>query len=143
MSEIEQVEDIIIAIIHDNVTGIKTCDAWPGQLVDIEEILAVPQKLPSLWVIYGGCKFGEKRVIGGNLVALNMSFALALVTNSLRSKKDGSRGAYELIEDIRLHVTGKLLSPVRGYLWPVDEQLPLVKSGSIIYGMEYKRQIDD
>ena len=143
MSEIEQIEDIIIGVIHDNVTGIKKCDSWPGEIGDIEEILKTPQKLPSLWVIYGGCKFGEKRVIGGNLVALDMSFVLALVTNSLRSRKDGSRGAYELIEDIRSHMTGTILSPVRGCLWPVEEKLLLIKGGSIIYGLEYKRQIND
>ncbi len=135
--EIEQIEDMIISDIKTNVVGVVTCDTWQG---DIEDLLKQAFRKPAVWVIFGGCKFGQKEVIGpGNVVERTMNYGLALFTESLRSRKRGSRGAYDFIEEITERLKGKRLTPLRGYLWPVSAELMVIKGGTFVYGMEFQR----
>lgn len=139
-TEIEQIEDIIISTIKTVPAIVTECNTWQG---DIADLISQPQRHPAVWVVYQGCTFGEKRVISSNIVMQDMRFVLALIVRNLRSRKDGSRGAYQLIEDIRGRLKGKSLSPLDGYLWPVKEDLVLLEAGVFAYGLEYMRRINE
>lgn len=139
MTEIEQVEDRILDEIRANVAGVVSCDTWQG---DIEDLLLQTVRKPAVWVIFGTLPFGDKEVIGArnNIVDRPMHFVIAVATESLRSRKDGARGAYELLEAIEARLRGKALAPLRGYLWPVNIELLLSRKSTFIYGLEVKRQ---
>ncbi len=137
-SEIEQIEDKIINAVKTTV-GIADCDTWAGG--DVEEMLRTILSSTAVRVIYAGGKHGEKKVIGGNTNERVMSFRLALVVTSLRSRKEGSRGAYDYIELMNSTFKGFALTPLRGFLWPISDDLLLVRADKFVYAFEFERRL--
>jgi len=137
MTEIEQLEDLIITTVLDQVSGLRDCAPWQGP---IEDLLKQPKNLPAVWVIYTGGGHEAKATIGSNYHNRNMKFTLALIVQNLRSRKDGARGAYEFIEGINDCLTGLSLLPLAGFLWPVRDDLIDIASGMFIYGLEFERR---
>jgi hypothetical protein len=136
-TEIEQIEDKIITAVKTTV-GIADCDTWQGG--DLEEMLATVLSSTAVRVIYTGGKHGEKKVIGANRSDRDMTFRLALIVSNLRSMKDGSRGAYTYIESLLSTLRGFSLTPIAGYLWPISDELLLIKTGKFVYGFEFERR---
>jgi hypothetical protein len=136
-TEIEQVEDKIITAVKTTI-GIADCDTWQGG--DLEEMLAAVLSPIAVRVIYAGGKHGEKKVIGVNRSDRDMTFRLALVVSNLRSPKDGSRGAYAYIESMLTTFRGFSLTPLAGYLWPISDELLLIRTGRFVYGFEFERR---
>ncbi len=144
-TEIEQFEDKIITAIK-GALDFRVVDTWPDQ-ADLDELLRNTLTLPACYLIYGGTRHGEKRVIGGSTSDKNQTFRLTIILENLRmSTKDGQRGAYQYIEAIVGNSTssgiikGITLAPIPGYLWPVDDSLIEVKYGKFAYGIELVRR---
>lgn len=137
MTEIEQIEDLIIATLSAQVSGLRSCDTWQGP---VEDLLKQPKSLPAVWVVYTGAEHEGKQVIGSNYHPRRMRFTLALIVSNLKSRKDGARGAYEFIEGINDCLTGLSLTPLNGFLWPVRDDLVDIGSGLFIYGLEFERR---
>lgn len=137
MTEIEQIEGMIIAALTAGVSDLATCEAWQG---DVEDLLSVPQKLPGIWVIYGGTDFGERAAIGSNLIRTEQRWGLIAIVKSAKSGRTaGSRGAYDILDAARGTLQGMRLTPLPGFLWPVSEDLLSIARGSYVYGQEYRR----
>ncbi len=149
-TEIEQIEDLIITEIKRTsertangvtypVIGIQNADTWSGG--DIEEMLQAVLTPEAVRVIYTGGKHAEKKLIGA---ATNhdktMTFRIALVLSNLRSRKDGSRAGYAYLDAIDQCFTQFKVTPLRGYLWPVADELLLVKYDKFVYGFEFERR---
>lgn len=130
---IKEIQENIISKLSE-ITEAKTVDVWHG---DIEDMLKSPQKLPALFSIYQGCGFREKEIIGTSIAPHDMTFLIVLLNRNLKSHKSGSEECYLIIEKIRERLIEYKISPY-GWLWPVKEELIIVKSGILGYGLEYK-----
>lgn len=150
-TEIEQIEDLIITECKRTtqrlnasgtelpIIGISNTDSWAGG--DVEEMLLTINTETAVRVIYTGGKPGAKKLIGA---ATNhdktMTFRLALVITNLRSRKAGSRAGYAYLDAIDRCFTQFKLTPLRGHLWPVSDDLLYVKNGKYVYGFEFERK---
>jgi hypothetical protein len=130
---IKEIQDEIINKLQ-GITSVKTVDVWQG---DVEDLLKKPQNMPSLHIIYSGCEYEDKKVIGANIVPQNMSFLIILLNRNLKSRKEGSEDCYEIIESVRTLLIGTQIGSY-GWLWPVKEQLLAAEAGNLAYGLEYK-----
>lgn len=129
---IKEIQDSIILKLKE-IPEAKTVDVWQG---DIEDLLKTPQKMPALWVIYQGCTFNAKEIIGANIAPHDMTFLVVLINRNLKGHKSGSEECYTIIEKIRDALIEHDTS--YGWLWPVKEDLIIVESGILGYGIEYK-----
>lgn len=129
---IKDIQDSIISKLKE-ITEVKTVDIWHG---DIEDLLKAPQKMPALWIIYQGCTFGDKEIIGDNIASHDMTFLIVILNKNLRGHKSGSEECYQIIEAIRERLIG--YDTAYGWLWPVKEDLIIIESGILGYGLEYK-----
>lgn len=129
---IKEIQDSIILKL-EGISAVKTIDIWHG---DIEDLLKTPQKMPALWVIYQGCGFNAKEIIGAKIAPHDMTFLVVLINRNLKGHKSGSEECYAIIEDIRAALIEHYTA--YGWLWPVREELIIVESGILGYGMEYK-----
>ena len=127
--------------IQDNIltqltgtTGVKTLDVWAGA---VEELLKQPQLLPALNLIYQGCGFKEKQVIGANIAPNDMTFMFVITNKNLKSRRTCSEDIYTVIEAVRAKLIGHQIGAY-GYLWPVSEELIEAESGTMMYGLIYK-----
>lgn len=136
-TEIEQIEDKIIDAVKTTI-GIADCETWQGG--DLEEMLRAVVSPTAVRVVYAGGKHGEKKVIGANTNDKDMTFTLTLFVENLRSRRDGARGAYQYIEDLLALFKGFALVPLAGYLWPVSDELLLVRHGRFAYGLTFERR---
>ena len=129
---IKEIQDSIISKLNE-ILEAKTVDIWHG---DIEDLLKTPQKTPALWIIYQGCAFNAKEIIGAKIAPHDMTFLIVLMNRNLKGHKSGSEDGYIIIEKIR----EKLIAydTLYGWLWPVKEDLLIAESGILGYGLEYK-----
>lgn len=141
-STLEDIEDVILSELRE-VSGLSTVDTFTGEIEDLLGITV--QRLPAVWVMFSGCEYGEKSVIGVDeqIGPETFFFKLVLIVSALRGKKDGARGAYEIIEAIRDRLRGKFLEPAEGYLWPSEEALLAIKNGRFAYGLEYVIRVNN
>ncbi len=129
------IQDAIIAALED-IEGVPTVGAWQG---DVDELIAQPQKLPALHVIYQGAEFGEARLVGARRADHTMEFLVVLVARNLKSREAGAAACNDLIEAVRTALIGKAIAPY-GFLWPAKEDLILAEGGLLAYGLEYRIQ---
>ena len=130
---IKEIQDDIIGQLQA-IPSVKTVDVWQG---DIEDLLKVPQKMPSLQLLYQGCSFESKKVIGANIAPHDMTFLIVLLNKNLKNRKQGSEECYEIIESLRTKLISYKIGGY-GWLWPVKEELILAGGGLLAYGLEYK-----
>lgn len=98
-SVIEQVEDALLAVLKENVSGQCKVEAFPNNpaLYDFEGLPA------ALLIHYAGSRFAPAKGPANTSQARAMEFSLVLLCRSLR----GEGGAYGHLEDIRLAVQGR------------------------------------
>lgn len=133
---IETIQDGIITQLL-TITGIGTVDAWQGNVNDLEELLAMPMKLPAVFVIYHAGVYQDKKVIGVNRVDKDTQFMLIAVNKNLKGRAEGASASYTLIETIETKLRGYKVSTY-GFLWPVREDLLLALGGILVYGLIYR-----
>lgn len=130
---IDTIQDDILTQLT-NVSGVKTVGAWQG---DLEDLLAVPLKLPALQVVYRGASFEEKQVMGSNRADHRMEFLIWLLSRNLKSRAEGGETCYTIIEAVRAKLVGRRITGY-GMLWPVNEDLVFAEGGTLVYGMTYR-----
>jgi len=132
---LKEIQDAIIDRLRE-IPEAMTVDAWQGA----EDLLIEQaQRFPSLWVIYQGAFFTEKKVIGSDRADHAMTFLVILVHKNLASRRKASEEAYALVESARAKLVGhKILT--YGWLCPVREELLLAENGLYVYGLEYRMQ---
>ena len=130
---IKKIQDKIITELQ-TITEVKMVDVWQG---DIEDLIKTPQKMPSLWIIYQGCGFEAKLVIGANIAPHDMTFQIVCINKNLRGAKENSEECYSIIESVREKLIGMDVLTY-GYSWPVSEDLIFAGNGILAYGLEYK-----
>ncbi len=95
-SEIERIEDAVIAAIKAAL-DFRIVDTWPSH--NLDELLKNTVALPACYVIYGGTKHAEKKVIGGTTADREQTFRLIVILQDLNIKrKSGQRRSYQYIE---------------------------------------------
>ncbi len=129
---IKEIQDSIISQLQ-TVAGIKTVDAWAG---DIDDLLKTPKKMPSLQVIYQGCRFQVLKTLGTKRAPHDMRFLVVLIHRSLKDRKTGTEQCYQIIEDVRAKLIKYKIDPY-GWLWPESEELIMAEGGIFAYGLEY------
>jgi hypothetical protein len=146
-TEIEQIEDKIIYAIEAAAPEFAIVETWPDSS-DLDDLLRNATQLPACYLIYGGTRFGEKKLIGASAADRDQTLRLTIILENLRqSVQDGQRGAYELIEAIVGNASSAgiirslSLAPLAGFLWPVSDDLIAVKYGKFAYGIELVRKM--
>jgi hypothetical protein len=138
-TEIQAVEDVIIAAIKANIVTILSCASWQGD--NIGDVIAQTTQTPCAWVIYKGGSHEFKAIMGTSASHnRRMTFQIILIVTDLWGRKEGSRVAYPFIEQLNTLFTGKSLSPLRGFLWPVKDDLLVVDNGKYVYSLEFERR---
>lgn len=96
---IEQVEDAILAVLRENVSGQCKVEAFPNdpKRYDFANLPA------ALLIHYAGSRYSPAKGPANTTQARGMEFSLVLLCRSLR----GEGGAYNHLEDIRLAVQGR------------------------------------
>ncbi len=133
---IKECQDLIIERL-ETIASVAGVEAWQG---DIEALAGKPQRLPALMVIYEGCTFAEKKVIGANQVHAEKSWLVVLLHKDLRGPKAALEGCYGIIEAVRQALIGFEVAP-HGHLMPVSEELVFEKNGLYIYGLKYRMTV--
>ncbi|MCK9420211.1 MAG: DUF1834 family protein [Nitrospirae bacterium] len=140
-TEIDQTEDLIITAIKIAAPEFRIVDTWPDKM-DLDTLLEEMLQTPACYVISAGVKYGEKKTIGANNSDDEMTFRLTIVVENLRTRQDGIRGAYALIDAVKTKLKGMNVAPLRGFLWPVTVELIAVKNQYFAYGMEFVRKVN-
>lgn len=129
---IETIQNDIIAQLG-TIADIATVDAWQG---DAEDLLRMPQRLPSLHVIYQGADF-ETFEQAGEHTMVAMEFLVVLTTKNQKGRAAGLASGYALIEAVRGKLIGHQVADY-DFLRPVKEDLIAMMSGVLVYGLEYR-----
>ena len=128
---LETIQNNIIAEL-EAIYGIKTVGAWQG---DVESLLQMPQKMPSLHVVYQGAKFEPFNQVGEPTIS-SLDYLIILIVQNQKSREDASVAAYTIINAVRNLLIGHQIGAY-GFLRPTQEDL-LMAAGSIIaYGLTY------
>lgn len=145
-TEIEQIEDKIIEAIKEQIPEFRVVDTWPDQS-DLDDLMKNTLALPACYVIYGGTRHSEKRVIGSPVGDKDQTYRITVILQNLRKTiKDGQRGAYQLIESLvgsssNAGIVKQIsLTPIPGFFWPIEDGLIEVKYGKFAYGIEMVRK---
>lgn len=152
-TEIEQIEDLIIAEIRRTVErkdsrgtefpviGIADCETFAG--TDIPGMLPTIASNQAVRVIYAGDEQGDIKAIGGgDAHDETMTWRLAIVVTNLRSRGAGARAGYAFIEPMKKCFARFMLTPLRGYLHHTKTELLYVGNGKYVYGFELERRIN-
>ncbi len=130
---IQECQDLILKRLGE-IEGVTTVDAWQG---DVEALASKPARLPALMVVYGGCEYGPKRVIGKNHWDADTAWLVVLLHKDLRGPRKALEGCYGIIESVRAKLAGYELAGY-GDLEPVSEELLFEKNGLYAYGLNYR-----
>ena len=125
-------DDILLQL--QGIAGVMTVDEWEGE---VEDLIKQPNRFPGVFVIYGGADFSSKSVIGSNRADHTMEFAVIVIARNLRSRTEGARTCYGIIEAVRTKLIGHVIGNY-GPLWPVGEELLFVEKGTLAYGLKYE-----
>ncbi|MBB4954393.1 hypothetical protein H4S14_004158 [Agrobacterium vitis] len=96
---IEQVEDALLAVLMENVSGQCKVEVFPNDPAQYD-FAGLPA---ALLIHYAGSRFAAAKGPANTTQTRAMEFSLVLLVRSLR----GEGGAYAHLEDIRLAVQGR------------------------------------
>ena len=113
----------------------KTVDAWQG---DIEELVKLVHKTPSVHVVYSGAEFDSPRIMGDINPPTDMIWSTIIIGQNLRDRKSGAVECYSLVEATRVKLTR--FDSGFGWLWPVSEKLLYSGNGLSAYGCGFRIQ---
>jgi len=106
MPLLEDIEDCLIDDMKANIEGIKTVDTHEKEFDEQTLGLLIPR------APFGLIRYVESRGVEseetseGKEGVIKRSFVLALGASSMRSKKEGQRGCYSLLDQVRNRYDG-------------------------------------
>lgn len=110
MLALEDIEDALIADMKANIPGMKTVETHEKEFNTF-----MPETLkaytPFILIHYGGTKpkDGERHADNSSGIS-DRGFNLSIGAESLRSKKQGQRGAYGILDQLRNRYNGFVLN---------------------------------
>lgn len=142
MPTITEIEKCFISELKNNLPYLKTCDSLAEFLIVTLEDL--PDKTPAVYVVYQG---GPFTLTTGDTQYENTIFSLIAVARNVRSDesarhgKDGVKGVYEILNDIRKYITNNNLGLEMTSLKPVDVEALDGSEELAIYAIRFSSQI--
>ncbi|WP_321367587.1 Gp37 family protein [uncultured Desulfuromusa sp.] len=130
MTIIETSETILKRL--KEIDGPKTIDDWGGE---IDDLIKQAAKLPGLFVVYSGARFGPKENIGDNNAAHADTWTIVVIDKNLRGMDAAAVGCYELIQAVRDKLIGFDVGDA--WLWPNSEDLFYNAKGKMAYACTY------
>lgn len=118
----------------ESITEVKTFGVWQG---NVQGLLQQTAQHPSIYVIYEGGRYGDKKTIGGIYADIDMTYNVISITQNERGTADRANDAYEILEAIREKLIGYEIAPY-GYLWPISEQLQYAMNSTFLYSSLFK-----
>ncbi|MEN6422078.1 MAG: hypothetical protein ABFD76_09025 [Smithella sp.] len=126
-------DDIITQL--SAIEEVKTVEVWQG---DVESLLKMPQKMPSLHVVYQGAKFEPFDQVGEPTIS-SLDYLLILIVQNQKSREGASVAAYTIIESVREKLTGHQTGAY-GFLRPKQEDLLMAQGSILTYGLIYSME---
>jgi len=145
---VTQIEDGILNALYPlHIHGggkIKTLQSYQGSLEDaLEHPERISMRFPAVLIVYAGGKYTERPT---HIYSVRVEYRIIAACESLRTEKDGRRGAYQLLDDIREKLAGYDLGLKIAALGLVSEDPVLVgKVGNrflTIYSATYATEVD-
>lgn len=133
----KQVEDAIIAALSAQMTYLKACESYGGQLEDALARYAGP--LPAVFVEYDSRRFEEEDA-EDQLFSTPWAFNIYVVTSGLYDEEQarrGTDGCYEMLEDAKTALAGKT-SGLLDFLplKPAGEQIVMNDGRVVAYALQ-------
>lgn len=128
--------DQFVAIITAGVTGLKTCEAFAGQLEDAIKQLV---RHPAVLVYIESLPFSEGDE-SGELLEGEPVVSLLIATRSLRAATDRQKGAYDILKECRGLINNKDVGIAGAVFKVTDQNLFDTQPGLSIYRQRYKGQ---
>ena len=138
MSTIAQIEDAMLAALREKLPGVEV-DTLPGPP---EEAARRTMRMPAVWVVWTGERpeGAPQRHGQGLRQTFIQSFVVAVVTRNLRSRKDGARGAYDLIDAVLDALLGLKVLGATGFLNYAGTRLFEIDTGVFVYFCTFEVQ---
>lgn len=139
--DFEQIEDALIARTKDQLTYVRTCETYAGQLDgDIDSLVI---NYPAVFVSYGGSNLDWIDAINVNETP---EFNILVCAKNMRgqadARKDTVTGAYKMIRDILAALTNQKLELDIEKLQPKQITLVYVSKTVVIYGIKFQTNFD-
>jgi len=142
MSTIAQIEDAMLAALREKLPGVEV-DTLPGPP---EEAARRTMRMPAVWVVYVSGSYRPNRAMNNYVIQqVERNFYVVIITRNLRSRVEGARGAYDLLELCREALAG--LETPDGVLEIAREQLANTEGGLFVYWLvitckgEYRKKL--
>ncbi len=132
-SILSQDEDAIISAL-ESALPYALVESFPGSPEEAFELLHPPDG--AAYVLYNGGTFGRGESSPSLTQAWQANFRILIVSDSLRSREDASRGAYEMVDSARTALSGLEL-PGGGCLELQSERVFRVVMGKFAYVMDF------
>lgn len=110
MLALKDIEDALLTDARVNISGVKTVETHEKEFDDMLLTNLAP-RAPFVLVRYGGTNpnDSERRADGSSGIS-GREFHLVIGAESFRSKKEGQRAAYDILDDLRERYNGFNLS---------------------------------
>jgi hypothetical protein len=126
-------ESVIIAALETQAE-FKTVDRFQG---DFKDLLRDPRKLPAALLVYDGTTTTSRKAGDRAIKArLEVSYTVFLLVKNLKSDKDVSNDARELLKKSRDVLNGKAVGK-QIILKFKDESLQFLKNGVCVYAQAF------
>lgn len=132
MSTIAQIEDAMLAALREKLSGVEV-DTLPGPP---EDAARRTLRTPAVWVVYQRRDFNAPEFFEDKTPEAEHFFIVLIISRNLRSRKEGARGAYELLDLVHQALDG--LAYQDDEFWPVNEQIFAIEAGLFVYKITYK-----
>lgn len=120
------------AILANGVPVFRERAVWQGEL---EDVVKVAQKLPSVHVALATGQFGQARTIPPTTAPCRMGWDVIVIYQCLKDRRVSSDAGYGLIEAVTSKLTG--LKTQGGMLWPAQFDLIATINGKSAYAVRF------
>jgi len=136
----EQIEDKIITELQTEITYVKTCETYAGQLAEDLSKLAI--NFPALYVVYDGSTIDWLDNLNYNE---QVGFSVLICAKDARgnaSLRKGDNGCYEMVQDVLDALTGETFGLDIEKLKPVSVALIFITKTVAVYGIKFQTNFD-
>jgi phage gp37-like protein len=110
MLSLKDIEDALIADAKANISGVKTVETHEKEF-DAMVLSALLPRTPFIFIRYNGTTPAEDERRADNAAGISgREFVMTVGAESLRTRKDAQRGAYDLLDALRERYNGLALA---------------------------------